>query len=103
MICAFLDQTSSPAALKPPAHCHTLILCLLPPSLLLHTHIFNCFLLPFPLPFLLNCLLPSPPLPSPPFLAQLKVRPKDLQLCSDTSSGVDSSGHFQWGDLVQIE
>lgn len=34
---------------------------------------------------------------------ELKVLPKDLQLCSDMASGVDSMGHFQWGDLVQIE
>ncbi|CAG7786018.1 unnamed protein product, partial [Allacma fusca] len=34
---------------------------------------------------------------------ELKVLPKDLQLCSDMASGVDSMGHFQWGDLVQID
>lgn len=34
---------------------------------------------------------------------ELKVLPKDLQLCSDMASGVDSMGHFSWGDLVQIE
>lgn len=34
---------------------------------------------------------------------ELKVLPKDLQLCSDMASGVDSMGHFQWGDLVLLE
>jgi transcription elongation factor SPT5 len=34
---------------------------------------------------------------------QLKVRPRDLQLCQETSSGVDSTGHYQLGDLVQLE
>ena len=34
---------------------------------------------------------------------QLKVRPHDLQLCSETSTGVDSTGQFQWGDLVALE
>ena len=34
---------------------------------------------------------------------ELKVLPKDLQICSDMASGVDSMGHFQWGDLVQLE
>ena len=34
---------------------------------------------------------------------QLKVRPHDLQLCSETSTGVDSTGQFQWGDLVTLE
>ena len=37
------------------------------------------------------------------FLIQLKVRPHDLQLCSETSTGVDSTGQFQWGDLVTLE
>ncbi|XP_062504136.1 transcription elongation factor SPT5-like [Corticium candelabrum] len=36
-------------------------------------------------------------------LHELKVRPRDLQLCSERSSGVDSSGHFQFGDLVQLD
>ena len=27
---------------------------------------------------------------------QLKVRPHDLQLCSETSTGVESTGQFQW-------
>jgi len=34
---------------------------------------------------------------------QLKVRPHDLQLCTETSTGVDSTGQFQWGDLVTLE
>jgi transcription elongation factor SPT5 len=34
---------------------------------------------------------------------ELKVLPKDLQLCSDMASGVDSMGHFQWGDLIQLD
>lgn len=34
---------------------------------------------------------------------ELKVLPKDLQLCSDMASGVDSMGQFQWGDLVQLD
>jgi len=34
---------------------------------------------------------------------ELKVLPKDLQLCSDMASGVDSMGHFQWGDIVTTE
>jgi len=36
-------------------------------------------------------------------LAELKVLPQDLQLCPDVSSGVDSVGKFQFGDLVHIE
>ncbi|XP_070567089.1 transcription elongation factor SPT5-like [Ptychodera flava] len=34
---------------------------------------------------------------------ELKVLPKDLQLCTEMSSGVDSLGQFQWGDLVQLD
>lgn len=34
---------------------------------------------------------------------QLKVRPQDLQLCLETSSGVDASGQYQLGDMVQLE
>lgn len=34
---------------------------------------------------------------------ELEVLPRDLQLCSDMASGVDSLGQFQWGDLVQLE
>nr|CAB3266712.1 transcription elongation factor SPT5 [Phallusia mammillata] len=34
---------------------------------------------------------------------ELKVLPRDLQLCADVSSGVDSVGKFQFGDLVLID
>lgn len=34
---------------------------------------------------------------------ELEVLPRDLQLCSDMATGVDSLGHFQWGDLVQLD
>lgn len=34
---------------------------------------------------------------------ELKLLPRDLQLCSDVSSGVDAVGKFQFGDLVMIE
>jgi len=34
---------------------------------------------------------------------QLKVLPKDLQLCADMATGVDSLGHFSFGDLVMLE
>ncbi|XP_011410252.2 PREDICTED: transcription elongation factor SPT5-like [Amphimedon queenslandica] len=34
---------------------------------------------------------------------ELKVRPRDLQLCLEKSSGVDTSGHFQLGDLVMLD
>lgn len=34
---------------------------------------------------------------------ELKVLPRDLQLCSDVSSGVDSIGKFQFGDLIMVE
>ena len=34
---------------------------------------------------------------------ELKVLARDLQLCADVSSGVDSVGKFQFGDLVLIE
>ncbi|XP_014243912.1 transcription elongation factor SPT5 isoform X2 [Cimex lectularius] len=34
---------------------------------------------------------------------ELEVLPRDLQLCSDMATGVDSLGQFQWGDLVQID
>ncbi|KAG5317531.1 SPT5H factor, partial [Pseudoatta argentina] len=33
---------------------------------------------------------------------ELEVLPRDLQLCSDVATGVDSLGKFQWGDLVQL-
>ncbi|KAK0085563.1 hypothetical protein PV325_004872 [Microctonus aethiopoides] len=34
---------------------------------------------------------------------ELEVLPRDLQLCSDMATGVDSLGQFQWGDLVQLD
>ncbi|XP_050430817.1 transcription elongation factor SPT5-like isoform X2 [Adelges cooleyi] len=34
---------------------------------------------------------------------EMEVLPRDLQLCKDTASGVDSIGQFQWGDLVQLD
>ncbi len=37
------------------------------------------------------------------FHFQLKVLPRDLQLCTDMATGVDSHGQFQFGDIVQIE
>lgn len=34
---------------------------------------------------------------------QLKVLPRDLQLCSETASGVDVGGQHEWGELVQLD
>lgn len=34
---------------------------------------------------------------------ELKVLPKDLQLCTDMATGVDALGQFQFGDMVQID
>ena len=34
---------------------------------------------------------------------EMKVLPKDLQLCTDMATGVDSMGQYQWGDLVQLD
>lgn len=34
---------------------------------------------------------------------ELKVLPRDLQLCSETASGVDAGGQHEWGELVQLE
>ncbi|KAK7098266.1 transcription elongation factor SPT5-like [Littorina saxatilis] len=34
---------------------------------------------------------------------ELKVRPDDIQLCTDMATGVDSLGQFQFGDLVQLD
>lgn len=34
---------------------------------------------------------------------EMKVLPKDLQLCTDMATGVDSLGQYQFGDLVQID
>lgn len=37
------------------------------------------------------------------FSLQLKVLPRDLQLCSETASGVDVGGQHEWGELVQLD
>lgn len=37
------------------------------------------------------------------FCHQLKVLPRDLQLCSETASGVDVGGQHEWGELVQLD
>lgn len=29
--------------------------------------------------------------------------PRDLQLCSETASGVDAGGQHEWGELVQLD
>ncbi|KAA0192293.1 hypothetical protein HAZT_HAZT006833 [Hyalella azteca] len=34
---------------------------------------------------------------------ELQVLPRDLQLCADVATGVDSLGQFQWGDMVAID
>ena len=34
---------------------------------------------------------------------ELKVRPDDLQFTTEKSSGVDTLGKFQFGDIVQID
>ncbi|XP_029699430.1 transcription elongation factor SPT5 isoform X3 [Takifugu rubripes] len=34
---------------------------------------------------------------------ELKVLPRDLQLCSETASGVDAGGQHEWGELVQLD
>ena len=36
-------------------------------------------------------------------MQQLEVLPRDLQLCTDMATGVDSLGQFLWGDLVQLD
>lgn len=36
-------------------------------------------------------------------VALFQVLPRDLQLCADVATGVDSLGQFQWGDLVSLE
>ena len=43
------------------------------------------------------------PAVSPLVRAQLKVLPRDLQLCSETASGVDAGGQHEWGELVQLD
>jgi len=34
---------------------------------------------------------------------EMRVRPSDLQLCTEMATGVDSLGQFSFGDLVQID
>lgn len=34
---------------------------------------------------------------------EMEILPKDLQLCTDMASGVDSMGKFEWGDLVNLD
>ncbi|ELK31567.1 Transcription elongation factor SPT5 [Myotis davidii] len=34
---------------------------------------------------------------------ELKVLPRDLQLCSEMASGVDVGGQHDWGELVQLD
>jgi transcription elongation factor SPT5 len=34
---------------------------------------------------------------------EVKVLPRQLQLCQSTATGVDALGKYEWGDLVQIE
>lgn len=34
---------------------------------------------------------------------EMEVLPKDLQLCTDMASGVDSLGKFEWGDMVNLD
>ena len=36
-------------------------------------------------------------------LNELKVLPRDLQLCPDMATGVDSLGQYQFGDMVQLD
>lgn len=33
----------------------------------------------------------------------MKARPRDVQLCADITTGVDSLGQFQFHDLVQLD
>lgn len=33
----------------------------------------------------------------------MKVLPKDVQLCAEVASGVDSIGQYQYHDLVQLD
>lgn len=34
---------------------------------------------------------------------QLKVLPRDVQICADVTTGVDSLGQFQYQDLVMLD
>ncbi len=36
-------------------------------------------------------------------LHELRVLPRDLQLCTDMATGVDSLGQYQFGDMVQLD
>lgn len=36
-------------------------------------------------------------------LIQRKVRPRDIQLCADVTTGVDSHGQYQYHDLVALD
>ena len=36
-------------------------------------------------------------------MEEITVFQRFLQLCQATATGVDSMGHFEWGDLVQME
>ena len=37
------------------------------------------------------------------FLSVFQVLARDLQLCAEMATGVDSMGRFSYGDLVQID
>ena len=34
---------------------------------------------------------------------ELQVLPRDLQLCRDVATGVDSLGQFEWGGMVALD
>ncbi|KAJ9582584.1 hypothetical protein L9F63_023072, partial [Diploptera punctata] len=34
---------------------------------------------------------------------ELEILPRDIQLCTHITSGIDSQGEFEWGDSVQID
>lgn len=36
-------------------------------------------------------------------MEEIPVFQRTLQLCKATATGVDTLGHFEWGDLVQVE
>ncbi|PAV77609.1 hypothetical protein WR25_20374 [Diploscapter pachys] len=36
-------------------------------------------------------------------LSEMKVRPRDVRLCAETMTGIDSMGRFRFHDLVQID
>lgn len=35
--------------------------------------------------------------------SEIRVAPRDLQLCQERATGVDSAGIYSFGDLVQID